>query len=161
MKFRLYATMSYMKLASHSRFVPALFFAATLLFGAGCDASPQSLPEVSESLQREVAPAAVVPAPVETPDRAPIFPSPEPQEAPKAVVQPQVIPVIEPASLPVEEPKKPVIVEPEPPAPVPVIVPSAPSTFCCKVCKAGKACGDSCISRDKTCHKGDGCACDG
>jgi hypothetical protein len=32
---------------------------------------------------------------------------------------------------------------------------------CCKVCKKGKACGDSCISRDKECHKGPGCACDG
>lgn len=30
---------------------------------------------------------------------------------------------------------------------------------CCKTCKAGKACGDSCISRDKACHKGKGCAC--
>ncbi|HZG09407.1 MAG TPA: hypothetical protein VEZ70_10560 [Allosphingosinicella sp.] len=32
---------------------------------------------------------------------------------------------------------------------------------CCKMCSAGKACGDSCISRDKTCHKGKGCACNG
>lgn len=32
---------------------------------------------------------------------------------------------------------------------------------CCKVCKKGKACGNSCISRDKECHKGKGCACDG
>jgi hypothetical protein len=32
---------------------------------------------------------------------------------------------------------------------------------CCKVCKAGKACGDSCISAEKECHKGAGCACDG
>ena len=32
---------------------------------------------------------------------------------------------------------------------------------CCKVCSKGKACGDSCISRDKTCRKGQGCACDG
>ncbi len=32
---------------------------------------------------------------------------------------------------------------------------------CCKVCKKGKACGDSCIARDKECHKGEGCACDG
>lgn len=32
---------------------------------------------------------------------------------------------------------------------------------CCKVCKAGKACGDSCIARDKVCNKGPGCACDG
>ncbi len=32
---------------------------------------------------------------------------------------------------------------------------------CCKVCKKGKACGDSCISKSKTCHKAPGCACDG
>lgn len=32
---------------------------------------------------------------------------------------------------------------------------------CCKVCSKWKACGDSCISRDYTCHKGPGCACDG
>lgn len=32
---------------------------------------------------------------------------------------------------------------------------------CCKVCSKGKACGDSCISRSKVCHKGPGCACDG
>lgn len=30
---------------------------------------------------------------------------------------------------------------------------------CCMTCKKGKPCGDSCISRDKTCHKGPGCAC--
>jgi hypothetical protein len=38
---------------------------------------------------------------------------------------------------------------------------AASGTFaCCKRCSAGKACGDSCIARDKTCHKGKGCACD-
>lgn len=31
---------------------------------------------------------------------------------------------------------------------------------CCKVCSTGYACGDSCISRSKSCHKGPGCACD-
>jgi hypothetical protein len=30
---------------------------------------------------------------------------------------------------------------------------------CCKICTKGKACGDTCISRDKTCHKPPGCAC--
>lgn len=35
------------------------------------------------------------------------------------------------------------------------------SSRCCKVCKKGKACGNSCIARSKTCHKGRGCACDG
>ena len=32
---------------------------------------------------------------------------------------------------------------------------------CCRICSAGKACGNSCIARWKTCHKGKGCACDG
>lgn len=34
---------------------------------------------------------------------------------------------------------------------------------CCKICRKGKACGDSCIRRDYTCRKGKGkgCACDG
>ena len=35
------------------------------------------------------------------------------------------------------------------------------SSACCKTCKAGKACGDSCIAKDKNCKKGKGCACDG
>ena len=32
---------------------------------------------------------------------------------------------------------------------------------CCKICRKSKACGDSCISREKACWKGPGCACDG
>lgn len=32
---------------------------------------------------------------------------------------------------------------------------------CCRTCREGKACGDSCISRDDTCNVGPGCACDG
>jgi hypothetical protein len=35
------------------------------------------------------------------------------------------------------------------------------SQVCCKICTVGKACGDTCISRDKDCHVGRGCACDG
>ena len=38
---------------------------------------------------------------------------------------------------------------------------AAETGACCKTCKKGKACGDSCISRDKECHVGRGCACDG
>ena len=30
---------------------------------------------------------------------------------------------------------------------------------CCKICRKGKACGDSCISRDKDCNKPPVCAC--
>lgn len=33
--------------------------------------------------------------------------------------------------------------------------------YCCKVCKKGKACGDSCIAADNNCSKPPGCACDG
>jgi hypothetical protein len=34
-----------------------------------------------------------------------------------------------------------------------------PASKCCKICSKGKACGNSCISRRYTCHKGRGCAC--
>ncbi|MCB1337007.1 MAG: hypothetical protein KDK10_05980 [Maritimibacter sp.] len=30
---------------------------------------------------------------------------------------------------------------------------------CCMTCTKGQACGDACISREKTCRKGPGCAC--
>lgn len=48
-------------------------------------------------------------------------------------------------------------VSPQEPAPAPA------QHSCCKVCNPGrsKACGDSCISLDKTCRRGPGCACDG
>lgn len=32
---------------------------------------------------------------------------------------------------------------------------------CCKTCTKGKACGNTCIARDKVCHRPPGCACDG
>lgn len=35
------------------------------------------------------------------------------------------------------------------------------SERCCKICRKGKACGDSCIARDRECRVGPGCACDG
>ena len=38
---------------------------------------------------------------------------------------------------------------------------SSYSQSCCKTCKKGKACGDTCISKLEQCHKGVGCACDG
>jgi len=34
-----------------------------------------------------------------------------------------------------------------------------PTDVCCKHCKAGKPCGNSCISRNKECRRGHGCAC--
>lgn len=35
------------------------------------------------------------------------------------------------------------------------------SQGCCKTCRKGKACGDSCISTSKSCRVGVGCACNG
>jgi len=37
---------------------------------------------------------------------------------------------------------------------------AAPDAICCKTCKKGKACGDSCIAKDDVCDKPKGCACD-
>ena len=34
-----------------------------------------------------------------------------------------------------------------------------PAGQCCKICDKGQACGNSCISRAFTCHKGPGCSC--
>ena len=50
---------------------------------------------------------------------------------------------------------------PAPPAvaPPPPAAPAAPVRACCKLCRKGKACGNSCINRGYTCHKGVGCAC--
>ena len=36
---------------------------------------------------------------------------------------------------------------------------STPARSCCKYCKKGKPCGDSCINRSYTCRKRKGCAC--
>lgn len=32
---------------------------------------------------------------------------------------------------------------------------------CCRVCRTGKACGNSCINRSLTCRQPPGCACNG
>lgn len=37
-------------------------------------------------------------------------------------------------------------------------LPANPAS-CCKVCRKGKPCGDSCISQNYSCHKAPGCAC--
>ena len=47
---------------------------------------------------------------------------------------------------------------PAPPRPSPA---PPPSPTCCRVCTTGKACGDTCINRDFTCHTPPGCACNG
>jgi endonuclease YncB( thermonuclease family) len=39
--------------------------------------------------------------------------------------------------------------------------PPPPPATCCKICTTGKACGDSCINKNYTCHQPPGCACNG
>lgn len=69
-----------------------------------------------------------------------------------AVSTPQII-NSQPMSTPVPTPQ---IIESQPTS-----TSAPPSQTCCKICGAGKACGDSCISKDKTCSKPPGCACQG
>ena len=38
---------------------------------------------------------------------------------------------------------------------------TSPGRSCCKVCREGKACGDTCISKTDVCHTSGGCACNG
>lgn len=52
------------------------------------------------------------------------------------------------------------------PAVTPFLLPTLPpassggdSGGCCKMCSTGKACGNSCISKNYTCHQPPGCAC--
>lgn len=45
------------------------------------------------------------------------------------------------------------------PSPISNAIAPPPPSGCCKICTTGKACGNSCISRSYTCHKGPGCAC--
>ena len=44
---------------------------------------------------------------------------------------------------------------------VALLRPQPAAAECCKICSKGKSCGDSCISRSKTCSQPPGCACDG
>lgn len=43
---------------------------------------------------------------------------------------------------------------------VPVNATACTADGCCRHCTRGKACGDTCIARDKQCHQAPGCACD-
>jgi hypothetical protein len=70
-----------------------------------------------------------------------------------------VIPTLAPAQF-VEIPTEPIGIY-EPALVSPVEESTQENPLCCKTCKSGKACGDSCISADKICSKPPGCACDG
>jgi hypothetical protein len=66
-------------------------------------------------------------------------------------------------NIPAPPPKPTATVTPIPyrAVPIPTLAPAPSYSGCCKICRNSKACGDSCISWGKTCHKGPGCACQG
>lgn len=64
----------------------------------------------------------------------------EPHEHPKPAHKPR----------PIASPPKPAKAKP---------APAVPQRTCCKHCRKGKPCGNSCIASHKVCHKGPGCAC--
>jgi hypothetical protein len=50
---------------------------------------------------------------------------------------------------------------PQPSYQPPPASPAPPRPVCCKICTKGKACGNSCININYTCHQPPGCACNG
>lgn len=37
--------------------------------------------------------------------------------------------------------------------------PTTPAAKCCRTCRTGQACGNTCIAADRVCHAAPGCAC--
>lgn len=64
-------------------------------------------------------------------------------------------------NIPAPPPKPTATPVPQRLAPIPTLAPAPSYSGCCKICRNSQACGDSCISWGKTCHKGPGCACQG
>ena len=92
-----------------------------------------------------------------------LAPTPQPSAVPTTTPTPAITPSPQPTASPTPIPTA----RPTPRrTPTPTARPSPrptpdPEPQCCRVCRTGKACGDSCISRDKTCHTSGGCACNG
>lgn len=74
------------------------------------------------------------------------------------VAPPPPTPALPPSPLP---PSTPALIPTFTPAPYSPAPPPPGNSGCCKICAVSKACGDSCISPGKTCHKPPGCACNG
>ncbi|MHB0874531.1 MAG: LysM peptidoglycan-binding domain-containing protein [Anaerolineae bacterium] len=108
----------------------------------------------------EIPPADYVP-PTATVTSTPEPLPPTDTPAPEVPTDTPVPPAAVDTPAPVETPTVEAAPTPEPaatsvPAPTPV-----PQQTCCKVCHTGKACGNSCINRNYTCHQPPGCACNG
>jgi hypothetical protein len=142
----------------------AILFTAAIFLGAGCS-EPTAPSQADATLKTETpAPLPIVETEVQTqPEAVPteIAPVTEQIETQKII---EDVDVIAPAKTP--EASKAPPVAPSAPIVVPEVIPveepeTIPVKTCCKTCSKGKACGNSCISREDTCHKAPGCACDG
>ena len=100
----------------------------------GTFASGQRLPSVSS------VPDVVEPTSVPTPTR-----TPSPTPTPVHTLTRTPTPTPHPTPTQTFTPKPTVL--------------ATPGSQCCKHCSAGKPCGNSCISRNNTCHQPPGCAC--
>lgn len=101
------------------------------------EADPRQGPEAPAPLASSPAPSPPTASP---PDGVPLEPPPAFESTPPEDDQPREVEVeLKPDS------------DPSGAAAVP----------CCKTCRKGKACGDTCIARHEDCDEGPGCACDG
>ena len=109
------------------------------------------------------APPATLTPPAGAATATPVPAAPTATPAPGATATPVAASPTPPAAT-----ATPVAASPTPPPATATPVPANPtaspvptSSTCCKICTTGKACGDSCISKNDTCHKPPGCACNG
>src|SRR6266540_41818 len=101
------------------------------------------------------APAPVAPETEDQPQPA----AEEPQQQAPATTQPDVLPAVTTPGVAPAAPAAPVPTATR--APAPTATSSPPGPVCCRVCTTGKACGNSCIAANLTCHQPPGCACNG
>ncbi|MDC0721287.1 hypothetical protein [Nannocystis bainbridge] len=104
---------------------------------------------------------APAPPPVVEPEPDPPWGPPPPPPPPRAAPGPRVEHresswTVEERSTTTETHMRVEAPEPEP-EPEPE---ASPAGACCRMCHKGKACGNTCIARDKTCRTPPGCACD-
>jgi hypothetical protein len=119
-------------------------------------ASPPSTPQASEPHAGPEPTAKAVPV-ITTPSPEPDVVSRE-RTAPVHAVTRDDAPPIAPthADAPSRSPASPSSAEASDPGDV-----GGDTTICCRVCRKGKACGDTCVSQDRNCTAGPGCACNG
>lgn len=166
-------------------FIFTFFFLALFssLLGSGCATTSETK---TNELPIQVIEQATSPTPsAQAETDQPVVTSDEPREAENiaplaeekleqkndpVITEGPPTPIVTPPQK-IADPVAPKAVTPKP-TPVPTVVPTptpkidivpepAPTTACCKICTKGKACGDTCISKSYTCHKGPGCACNG